>query len=191
MDFEEVENYLRKQIIKYNIMKKLKLKLKEDKPICLNNAINKDGLVDFKEFMVSSLLKHSVTIDRVLTLGNLMDILYDIKKTIDPHYFQNYKNIRNLINNLYIQDFRRIIFYKSIEITDDGHLKTNIKVNLLGNKDLNITNKICDLKIILDTDVVDSDNILKKKIKLKADFTLLEIAEALCEDFFVYLFSNL
>ena len=159
------------------------LEIKANKSILLDGDRVEMGDATMEDLLISS-LSLPVTLDKDLVLGNLIHILYDIREFINLYCSEEYEVGRVLFNAGIMSegaDYLRI--FKNVEVTTDGFLKINIKSELENYEKSRGTISVCNLKIYLDPKIENGDEILKDDIELYADFTLLEIIEALYEDF--------
>jgi len=159
------------------------LEIKANKTIYFNGEKLdiKDG--SMKDFLISS-LNCQVILDKDLILGDLIHILYEIREFINLYCCEEYEVGRTLINaGRLAQGYDYLKIFKNAEVTTDGFLKINVQSDLCSYENLGKIQNVCNLKIVLDSKIVDDDEILRKGIELKSDFTLLEIIEVLYEDF--------
>ena len=133
--------------------------------------------------LLLSLLGCPVQLDKELTLADLVHILYDIREFINLYCFEEYEVLRAMVNAGTLadpSDFLRI--FKNAEETSDGYLKINIQSEIESYSEVGKFQKLANVKVMLDSKIVDGDGILREGVVLKADFTLLEIVEVLFED---------
>ena len=159
------------------------LKIKENKLIYFDGELLNIGNNSMKDFLISS-LNCPIELDEDLLLGDLIHILYDIREFVNLYCSEEYEVGRVLINAgklIESKDYLRI--FKSAEITDEGNFKLNIQSELNSYKENGSFQNVCNLKIKLDTKIIDEDEILRENINIKTEFTLLDIIEVLYEDF--------
>jgi hypothetical protein len=158
------------------------LEIKANKSIYFDGELLNIGNNSMKDFLTSS-LNCPVVIDSELALGDLVHVLYDIRDFINLYCCEEYEVGRVLITSGKLaegKDYLRI--FKNAEITDEGFLKINIQSEMCSYEEIGKCQNLSNLKIILDSKIVDGDEILREGIDIKANFTLLEIIEVLYED---------
>lgn len=159
------------------------LEIKANKSIYFDGELLNIGNNSMKDFLMSS-LSCPVVLDPDLTLGDLVHVLYDIREFINLYSCEEYEIGRILINSGKLaegKDYLRI--FKNAEIIDENFLKINTKSEVCSYEENGKCQSVANLKIILDSKIVDGDEILREGIDIRANFTLLEIVEVLYEDF--------
>lgn len=159
------------------------LEIKANKSIYLDGDRLDIGEGSMRDFLISS-LRCPISLDKDLTLGDLVHVLYDIREFVSSYCCEEYEVGRVLFNSGRMsegKDYLRI--FKNAEITTQGFLNINVESELGSYENTVKSQNICNLKIVLDTKIVDGDEVLREGIDLKAEFTLLEIIEVLYEDF--------
>jgi len=160
------------------------LEIKANKTLVLDGDkldVNQDGTM--KDLLLS-LLGCPVEIDKDLTLGDFIHILYDIREFINLYCCEEYEVLRALVNAGRLAegaDYLKV--FKNAEVTSDGFFKMNIQSDLFSYPNMGRNQNVCNLKMIFDPQIVDGDEILREGVEVKADYTLLEIIEVLYEDF--------
>lgn len=159
------------------------LEIKANKTLILDGDKIDAGDGSTKELLMS-LLNYPVVLDKELTLGDFIHILYDVREFITLYCCEEYEVLRALVNaGILVEGADYLKIFKNAEVTTDGYLKMNIQSELCSYQDMGKVQNIANLKISLDPKIVDGDEILREGIEIKADFTLLEIIEVLYEDF--------
>ena len=159
------------------------LEIKANKSIHLDGERVDVGDGSMGDFLMSS-LGCSVTLDKDLVVGDLIHVLYDISKFINSYCCEEYEVGRALINAGRLaegRDYLRI--FKNAEITTEGFFKMNTQFELCSHEGMGRIQNVCNLKMVLDPNIIDGDEILREDACWKADFTLLEIIEVLFENF--------
>lgn len=159
------------------------LEIKANKSIYFDGELLDIGNSPMKDFFISS-LNCPIIIDKDLTLGDLVHVLYDMREFINLYCCEEYEVGRVLMNSGKLsegKDYLRI--FKNAETTDSGFLRINVQSELCSYDEIGKCQNVSNLKIVLDSKIVDGDEILREGVDVKADFTLLEIVEVLYEDF--------
>jgi hypothetical protein len=159
------------------------LEIKANKSIYLDGQkmnIDNDNCT-IEEILLSS-LDIPVTLDKDLTIGDLVHVFYDIKDFILYYCSEEYENARSLIQGgILLFDSEYIEITKYIEL-NSNKLNINLKSNIIQ-AEKQINRNVKDLKIKFNDNIVDEDDILKDGINAKAEFTLIEIISVIYEDF--------
>lgn len=159
------------------------LEIKANKTILIDEEPIDLGNGSMKEFLMS-VLGCPVKLEEDLLLSDLIHMLYDIRDFINLYCSEEYEVLRVLVNAGKMAesaDYLRI--FKSSEVTSDNFLKINVQSEIESYDESPGVQNLCKLKIVLDSEIIDAEDVLREGIELKADFTLLEIIEVLYEDF--------
>jgi len=159
------------------------LEIKANKSIYFDGEKLDIGDGSMKEFLMSS-LNCPIKLEAGLTLGGLVHVLYDIREFVNLYCCEEYEVGRSLISaGKMAERYDYLRIFKNAEITTENFLKINVKSELCSYDSIGKTQSVDNLKVVLDPTIVDGDEILREGIKVKSDFSLLEIIEVLYEDF--------
>jgi len=158
------------------------LEVKANKSIYFDGEKIDIGENSMRDFLISS-LGCPIVLDKSLTLGDFVHVLYDIREFINLYCSEQYEVGRALFSAGKLSeacDYIRI--FKTAEVTTDGVLKINTQTEMCSYDEVGKTQSICNLKFVIDTKIVDEDEVLREGVEVKSDFSLLEIIEVLYED---------
>lgn len=146
------------------------------------HLINVSGK-DMEEFLMSS-LNVPVKLDVNLRIEDFIHILYDIKGFINLYCSEEYEVGRVLISSgMFLSPYSTLRLFKNIEVTTNNVLKINPISELQESIPSEPNRNVSELRLIIDSEVYDGDELLREGVKLNIDFTLLDIIEVIYEDF--------
>lgn len=163
------------------------LEIKANKTIYFDNSLLNIGSLPMTDFLMSS-LSCPIAFEDGLKIGDLVHLLYDLKEFINLYTCEEYEVIRTLINSKKIAESKNYLnVYKSLELINGNQLKQNIKTDLVLSENASENHSVSNLIIKLNSKIDDDDELLKEGIEVYSTFTLLEIIEAIFEDFSIFL----
>ena len=163
------------------------LEIKANKNVFLDGEKVNLSPGEYEDFFIRC-YKIELSLDKTLTLGDFLDVIYPIKNDIKKRYLEEFDAFVMLVKGAKLsRPAKAIKIHKSIE-DNDGIVSINTQVDIVssGANDARI-NVISGLTFEFDNKLVDVNDILKTEKKCK--FMLGDVVEVLFEDL-IYAMRN-